>query len=111
MRFQEQGTLPTGVFATSNELAQGFIKAETRSGVRCPQDISVMGFGDRPERSPEAGPRLTTIAFNSDAAAVETMRLIRKQMAGNPGHPERVLLPTHLVVGETTGPPPQQERN
>ena len=39
---------PTAVFCHTDEMAFGLIGALRRSGVRCPEDISVAGFDDHP---------------------------------------------------------------
>lgn len=51
---------PTGVFAHNDALAIGVIDAIRSSGLRCPEDISVIGFNDNPF-SDHLSPPLTTI--------------------------------------------------
>ena len=38
--------LPTAVFAQSDEMAMGALRAIRKVGLRCPEDISVVGFDD-----------------------------------------------------------------
>ena len=52
--------VPTAVFAASDPIAMGAMKAITESGLRIPEDISVMGFDDV-EMSAYLSPALTTI--------------------------------------------------
>lgn len=50
----------TAVFAFSDEMAQGAVNALSDSGIRVPEDVSVMGFDDLP-LAESMRPRLTTI--------------------------------------------------
>ncbi len=42
----QPGGRPTGVFCQSDEMAFGALRALRRSGLRCPDDVSVVGFDD-----------------------------------------------------------------
>jgi DNA-binding LacI/PurR family transcriptional regulator len=89
---------PTAVFAVSDTLAIGAIKAFRRAGRRVPEDIAVVGFDNIP-LSQVFEPALTTIAqpmFELGAAAA-TMLLER--LAG--GHPQSRTLQHALVVRES----------
>lgn len=56
----EEGEMPTAVFAASDALAFGAMKAITERGVKIPEDISIIGFNDT-EMCEFVTPALTTI--------------------------------------------------
>lgn len=93
----------TAVFCANDEMAQGLLRACHESGRRVPQDLSVVGFDDI--MAEWLWPPLTTIAQDFAAIGTELVTALMEQLA----HPdrsetERVLVPTRLVVRESTGP-------
>lgn len=89
---------PSAVFAVSDTLAIGAIKAFRRAGRRVPDDIAVVGFDNIP-LSQMFEPALTTIAqpmFELGAAAA---KLLLERLAG--GHPQSRTLQHALVVRES----------
>lgn len=91
-----------GVIAYNDLLAIGFIQAVMLAGCRVPQDVCVVGF-DNILDSSLVEPRLTTIAaplVSLGSAAVN--RLLKRSSHPEPEAP--VLLPTRLVVRDSTGP-------
>jgi DNA-binding LacI/PurR family transcriptional regulator len=89
---------PSAVFAVSDTLAIGAIKAFRRAGRRVPEDIAVVGFDNIP-LSQMFEPALTTIAqpmFELGAAAAQ---LLLDRLAGN--HPQSRTLQHALVVRES----------
>ncbi len=90
---------PTAIFAGSDLMAIGAIRAATDIGLQVPRDLSVVGFDDSP-LAHEFIPALTTIAqqpLNLGQRLAE--RLIRI-LAGDMSHPE--LLMPQLIVREST---------
>lgn len=93
---------PTAIFAISDEMAFGVLRALQRRGLAVPGDISVAGFDDHPDALIYG---LTTVAqpTQETGARLAAMLLGRR----GPHAPEHVTLDsTRLVVRETTGPPP-----
>ena len=99
---------PTAVFCQSDELAFGALVTLWRAGVRCPESISVLGFGDHELAS---GFGLTTIAqptSEQGAAAVQWLAagLDRYRPAADADQPPTagsdVLHPVRLVLRGTT---------
>ena len=74
-----------------------------------PAELSVVGFDDNPLAA-QVSPALTTvrqdIAAKGRAAAAALTTAIRHAREGTPAEPEHVLLPTELVVRDSTGPAP-----
>lgn len=94
---------PTAVFAQSDEMAMGALRALRRHRLKVPDDVSVVGFDDH-ELADVIG--LTTVAQPVAGQGAEAARLLLRQLdephAEHPGH---VQMPIHLVLRETTAPP------
>lgn len=93
---------PTGIYASSDESAIGFIKVVRAAGIRVPEDVSVIGF-DGIEFADYVEPTLTTFRqplheLGRKGAAV-LLKMIQKQM-----QPEdwNVRLPLVLLERDTT---------
>jgi len=94
---------PTAVVCFSDSFALGVIRAAESLGLSVPGDVSVVGFDD----SSIAGvtrPPLTTVrqdvARKGQLAVATLLATMREQQP-----PDDVLLPTELVVRESTAPP------
>ncbi len=96
-------TPPTAVFAPSDVMAVGALDAIASRGLRCPEDVSVVGYNDLP-LSRFVSPPLTTIELPAEALGAESARLALAAI-DNPGAPARKIeLPARLVVRRSTGP-------
>jgi LacI family transcriptional regulator len=97
---------PTAVVACADILAIGAIRAVRDLGLCVPEDVSVVGFDDIPP-SAFLHPTLTTVAMPKwemgQRATDVLMTRIQGGAIGQPAH--RVILPTTLIVRESTGPP------
>ncbi len=98
----ERQDRPTAIFAASDEMAIGVLRAAREAGLRVPEELSVIGIDDHEMASYFD---LTTVA----QPVHEQGRVAAAQVLGALEHPdwepEQVILPTHLVVRETTAPP------
>ena len=86
---------PTAIFAASDLLAIGAIKAALSSGLEVPRDLAVVGFDDTPIAE-IFEPALTTIAQPRRRIGEEAMRLLLHRIKGE--MPESVTLPHALSV-------------
>jgi len=99
-----RGVTPTAIFAACDEMALGAIAALRQAGLRVPADVSVIGVDDH-EMAQVVG--LTTVA----QSAVEQGRLAARTLLGplrggrEPAGARPVVLPTRLVVRESTALP------
>jgi LacI family transcriptional regulator len=73
--------MPTGVFAHNDALAIGVVDAIRSSGLRCPEDISVIGFNDNPF-SDHLSPPLSTIRVPGHDLGVAAGALAVRRIAG-----------------------------
>jgi LacI family transcriptional regulator len=98
-----QGVRPTAIFAGSDHFALGAWEQLRRSGVRVPQDCSLIGFDDIPD-AVVTNPPLTTVHNPFIDVGRELARLaIEKAKSPCELVPESVL-PTELVMRGTTWP-------
>jgi LacI family repressor for deo operon, udp, cdd, tsx, nupC, and nupG len=92
---------PTAVFAQSDEMAFGALRAIRRAGLRCPEDVSVVGFDDH-EMAEMLD--LTTVAQPVTEQGVLAVGHILAELRGEAA-PSEDLVPTHVVIRGTTAPP------
>ena len=80
---------PTAVFAVSDTLAIGAIKAFRRVGRRVPEDIAVIGFDDIPVAR-VFEPELTTIGQPVRELGAAAAELLLKRLSGAPTESRRL---------------------
>ncbi|MCX8067345.1 MAG: LacI family transcriptional regulator [Anaerolineae bacterium] len=94
---------PTAIFAASDVQAVGVLEAARELGLRVPQDLSVVGYDDV-EIAEIVG--LTTMRQRLFESGQRGVELLLRTLADPTTKPVHEVLPTELVVRETTGPPP-----
>lgn len=88
------------VFAASDLMAVGALRALRRSGRRVPDDVAVIGFDNAPiARSVE--PPLTTVNQPVEEIGAQTARELLGLMAGSSAEGNRTVLETKLVLRES----------
>jgi DNA-binding LacI/PurR family transcriptional regulator len=96
---------PTAILAMTDVLAIGVLQAAGELGVRVPADLSVVGFDDSPAAA-LASPPLTTVAQpHEEKGRLAAEWLIEAVEVGAQSPRRRAILPTELVVRESTAPP------
>jgi DNA-binding LacI/PurR family transcriptional regulator len=98
----------TALLAHNDDTAIGAIQALGEAGFSVPRDVSVIGF-DGTEISQFFSPRLTSVEVplrNISALGTEMLlRQIRQHTTSADIKPEHIVVPTRLVVRESTAPP------
>jgi DNA-binding LacI/PurR family transcriptional regulator len=100
---------PTAVLCFSDLVAWTVEQVAREHGLRIPEDLSVVGYDDSP-LARSAQPQLTTVrqdlaAKGRAAAATLTAAIARARGAADaPDGPQHVVVPTELVVRDSTGP-------
>jgi alanine racemase len=103
------GDLPTAVMTMSDVTAIGMMGAAADAGLAVPHDLTIVGFDDIPAAS-WTTPRLTTIHQPiREKGRRAAHRLIAAIRSGSDHHPEVELLPTRLVVRESSSIPRDHE--
>ena len=92
----------TAVFAMSDLMALGAVRALQDHGLRVPQDISVTGY-DGLDIGRYSVPRLTTIRQNVDRIATRGVEILTHCIEDNHGATHE-LVPFELVQSESAGP-------
>ena len=87
----------TGLICASDVLALGAIRAARRSGLRVPEDVSVVGYDDSAFMTC-TDPPLTTIRQPVDRLGQEMVRLLLSRLTDPHGEAKAIILPTELVV-------------
>jgi LacI family transcriptional regulator len=93
---------PTGIFAPSDVMAVGALDAINAAGLRCPEDISVVGYNDvRMARF--VSPPLTTIEMPAEEMGAEAARMALAAIDDADAPRRLVELPARLIVRRSTG--------
>ena len=92
----------TAVLCFSDLFAVATLRAAEALGRTVPEDLSVVGFDDNPVAS-TTRPPLTTVRQDVAEKGRTAVALLVETLAGRT--PEPALLPTSLVVRESTAPP------
>jgi LacI family transcriptional regulator len=93
--------VPTAVIAGNDMIAVGCYGALRSRGLRCPADVSVVGFNNMP-LSDFLDPALTTVAIPQFDIGTQAAQLVLDLIADHP--PAQRLVPVSLVVRGSTGP-------
>jgi DNA-binding LacI/PurR family transcriptional regulator len=111
LRLLETAPRPTAMLCYSDVIAHGVVRAAEQLGLRVPEDLSVVGFDDSP-LARRLRPQLTTVHQDvrekGRLAASALRAAMEHDRSGRPGTrdgPLHVVLPTELVVRESTAPP------
>lgn len=94
---------PTAVFCTNNKLLLGFVRAMGESGLRCPADLSIVGYDDF-TWTENFHPPLTTVAQPARELGRRAMRLLLDRVENTVDEiPSRqVVLKQELRVRDST---------
>ncbi len=91
----------TALFAMSDVMAIGAIRALQDAGKRVPEDVAVMGF-DGLDIGEYTVPRLATVRQSPEALAQTSLELLQAKMEA-PCPPIHKTVPVHLVPRESAG--------
>jgi LacI family transcriptional regulator len=94
---------PDAIFAFSDRMALGVLRALEEAGRSVPGDVAVVGFDDLPPAR-TSKPPLTTVSQQVECAGVAAVELLLERIADPHGPVRRVMLPTALVVRGSTVP-------
>jgi DNA-binding LacI/PurR family transcriptional regulator len=98
---------PTAIFAGNDLIALGVLQAIRERGLRCPQDVSLVGFDDLDIAS-MTNPPLFTVYQPGYELGATAMRLLLDRVANWAAPPRQVVLHTELRVRESVAPPSAQ---
>ncbi len=100
-RILERGLKPTAVLAHNDVRAVGVMDALKQTGVRIPDDISVVGFDDI-ALSHEVVPSLTTVHVPKKTMGMTAVQRLVKTIQGKEDPFIKVIVPTSLTIRDST---------
>jgi LacI family transcriptional regulator len=92
---------PTAIICGNDRMAVGALMAAQSLGMRCPEDVSIVGFDDQPDLADQMHPPLTTVALPHQQMGYEAGTLL---LAAS-GHPSRHLVPCEYVPRSSLAAP------
>lgn len=99
---------PTAIFCSSDEISAGALRGLTEVGLRVPEDMEVIGFGNHP-LSVAMRPALTTVTFDSQAVGRGAARLFLSLVEGHEPKEPQLLQPAELIIRQSTNPTVMRE--
>lgn len=93
----------TAVICHNDMLAIGVLRRLSERGIGVPDQVSVVGF-DNIFGSDLCTPSLTTLAERTQDAGARAIELLGQQAYQRVAEPGTAMLPTQLVIRESTGP-------
>jgi LacI family transcriptional regulator len=96
---------PTAIFAGNDLIALGALLAIRESGLRCPEDISIIGFDDL-DLAETTNPSLTSVSQSGYQLGTTAARILLDRLNGDTSPARHVVLDTSLKLRHSvTGPP------
>jgi LacI family transcriptional regulator len=100
-----RGEWPTAITCYNDLVAMGLVKAIIDLGLRCPEDVSVVGFDDIKFSDTFLVPLTTVHVPKYDMGSMAAQMLIQHIESREAVAPRRVYLDAALVLGASTAPP------
>ena len=93
---------PTAVLAMNDLMAVGAMDAIRDSGLKVPDDISIVGFDNR-EVSEFVYPKLTTVEIDLKAIGYAAAKMATQKLSGTGEYSDKrnIIIPSKLVIRET----------
>jgi LacI family transcriptional regulator len=88
---------PTGIFACNDLMALGVFLAARELGLRCPDDVSIVGF-DNLDFAEFTAPALTTVHQPGYQLGTAAARLLLERMNGSTQPAKKIVLPSELKI-------------
>jgi LacI family transcriptional regulator len=88
---------PTAIFACNDLMALGVLLAAREVGLRCPEELSIVGF-DNLDLAEFTAPALTTVHQSGYQLGTTAARLLLDRINRLAQPPKRVVLPTELKI-------------
>jgi LacI family transcriptional regulator len=93
---------PTAILAANDMMAMGVLRGVTQAGLRCPQEVAVVGIGDPPFMA-FAAPPLTTVALPVEEAGRRAAERLLAHIRGERADARTDVLPCALIVRHSCG--------
>jgi LacI family transcriptional regulator len=101
-RWLDRDDRPSAIFALHDIIAMYVFEAASTIGLRCPEDLAIVGFDDDPVAAAHVLP-LTTVAQPRDDIGRRAAEILVDRLEGRSGHGGRIVLPPGLVIRRSSG--------
>lgn len=95
---------PTAIFAGNDMIALGVLAAIREAGLRCPQDVSVIGFDDL-ELAETTNPALSSVSQSGYQLGSTAASILLERIQGYTGLAKHIVLETSLKLRDSIAPP------
>ena len=96
--------MPTAFFVGTDTIATGVLKALYENNIKVPEDVSIIGFNDL-IASQYTVPPLSTVRVHIEHLAGASVDLILEKINKNRSYCKKVIIPSELVIRESTMKP------
>ena len=103
LKLLSEAVRPTAIFATNNLMTLGVMMAIHERELRCPQDISVVGFDDF-EWAAAFAPPITTVAQDPYLMGKTAVEVLLDCLQGNFRLAETIRIPVRFIPRASTAP-------
>jgi DNA-binding LacI/PurR family transcriptional regulator len=97
---------PTAIFAANDLVALGVLAALRELGLRCPEDVSLVGFDDL-ELASFTNPALTTVAQPAYQMGARAAALLFERLRGEDLPAQHIIMKAALKARDSTAAPPR----
>jgi len=97
---------PTAIFAGNDMIALGALLAVREAGLRCPGDVSIMGFDDL-DLAETTNPSLSSVSQSGYQLGTTAARLLLDRREGDTSPARHIVLETLLKLRHSVAPPPE----
>src|SRR5258708_19120940 len=101
---------PTAIFAGNDMIALGALLAVREAGLRCPEDISIIGFDDL-DLAETTNPSLSSVSQSGYQLGTTAARLLLDRREGDTSPTKHIVLETHCNLRQSVAPPPENTPN
>ena len=98
---------PTAIFAGNDMIALGALQAIREAGLRCPEEISIMGFDDL-DLAEITNPSLSSVSQSGYQLGTTAARLLLDRKEGDTSPAKHIVLETLLNLRHSVAPPPEE---
>jgi DNA-binding LacI/PurR family transcriptional regulator len=94
---------PTALCIVNDVSASTFVTVLARSGLKVPDDVSVVGFDDAPAARYALVP-LTTVSYPLEAIGRHVVEFTQSRLKGYKGPPRKVVMQSELITRCSSAP-------
>ena len=100
---------PTAIFAGNDMIALGVLTAIRDAGLRCPEDVSVVGFDDL-DFAETTNPSLSSVSQSGYQLGTTAAQILLDRIRGDAGPAKHIVLETSFKIRDSIAAPPPLDR-